>query len=292
MKFSYYPGCTLKNHAKNFEDSTLFSLAHLGLEIEEMPRWNCCGTVASLAADDLIHQLAPIRNLIRVKEANATQVVTACSMCFNTLKRANERVRANPTELAQMNDFMYDEETPYEGDVDVYHVLDLVRDKVGFNDVAAKVVNPLKGLKVANYYGCTLVRPKQVAIDDTENPVVLENLVKALGGSPVEFPLKTECCASYRTVDSPNIVADKTYQIINSARSLGAEIIAVSCPLCAFNLDQRQEATLKYHPDFIGLPIVYFTQLMAIAFGCEEKTLQFGLHHFPPKPVLSGKGLI
>ncbi|MFA6021204.1 MAG: heterodisulfide reductase-related iron-sulfur binding cluster, partial [Rhodospirillales bacterium] len=146
MKFSYYPGCTLKNHAKNFEDSTLFSLAHLGLEIEELPRWNCCGTVASLAADDLIHQLAPIRNLIRVKEAETTQVVTACSMCFNTLKRANERVRANPTELAQMNDFMYDEETPYEGDVDVYHVLDLLRDKVGFKDVAAKVVNPLGGL--------------------------------------------------------------------------------------------------------------------------------------------------
>jgi heterodisulfide reductase subunit B len=292
MKFSYYPGCTLKNHAKNFEDSTLFSLAHLGLEIEEMPRWNCCGTVASLAADDLIHQLAPIRNLIRVREAGNDQVVTACSMCFNTLKRANERVKANPTELVQMNEFMYDEETPYEADVDVFHVLDLVRDKVGFKDVKAKVVKPLGGLKVANYYGCTLVRPKQVAIDDTENPVVLENLTKALGGTPIEFPMKTECCAAYRTVDNPGIVADKTYQIINSARQLGAEIIAVSCPLCAFNLDQRQEMTLKIHPDFIGLPVVYFSQLMALAFGCEEEVLQFGLHHFPPKPVLSGKGLI
>ena len=292
MKFSYYPGCTLKNHAKNFEDSTLFSLAHLGLEIEEMPRWNCCGTVASLAADDLIHQLAPIRNLIRVKEAGNDQVVTACSMCFNTLKRANERVKANPTELAQMNDFMYDEETPYEADVDVFHVLDLVRDKVGFKDVKAKVVKSLGGLKVANYHGCTLVRPKQVAIDDTENPVVLENLTKALGGTPIEFPMKTECCAAYLTVDNPHIVADKTYQIINSARSLGAEIIAVSCPLCAFNLDQRQELTLKIHPDFIGLPVVYFSQLMALAFGCGEEVLQFGLHHFPPKPVLAGKGLI
>ncbi|MBF0269731.1 MAG: CoB--CoM heterodisulfide reductase iron-sulfur subunit B family protein [Alphaproteobacteria bacterium] len=292
MKFSYYPGCTLKNHAKNFEDSTLFSMSHLGLEVEEMSRWNCCGTVASLAADDLIHQLAPIRNLIRVKEEGNTQLVTACSMCFNTLKRANERVRANPTELTQMNDFMYDEETPYEGDVDVHHVLGVVRDTVGFKDVKAKVVKPLTGLKVANYYGCTLVRPKQAAIDDTENPVVMENLVKALGATPVEYPMKTECCGAYRTVDNPHIVADKTYQIVGSARALGADVIAVSCPLCAYNLDHRQEMTIKDHPDFIGLPVVYFTQLMAIAFGCAEQVLQFGLHHFSPKPVLAGKGLI
>ncbi len=292
MKISYYPGCTLKSNAKNFEDSTLCSLKELGVEVEELKRWNCCGTVYSLAADDLIHHLASIRNLVRVKEAGSDSVFTLCAMCYNTLKRVNERIKADPESLAKIHKFMDEEKVPYAGDVRVRHLLEILRDDIKFETIAKKVRRPLKNLKVANYYGCLLVRPKEIGFDDPENPTVLENLMAALGALPVDFPYKTECCASYQTVDKPDIVAERAYNIIHSAREQGAEVIAVSCPLCAFNLDHRQKETSQKYAEFKKMPILYFTQLMAIALGCGEKELRLDLHYIDPKPLLAEKGLI
>ena len=292
MKISYYPGCTLKSNAKNFEDSTLCSLKQLDVEVEELPRWNCCGTVFSLATDDLIHHAAPIRNLIRVKESNTDRVMTLCAMCYNTLKRANERVKGDEESLDKINEFMYREDVKYEGDVKVLHLLELLRDEIEFENVAKKVVKPLKDLKVANYYGCMLVRPKEIGFDDVENPIILENLTSVLGATPIDFPYKTECCAAYQTVDKPEIVAERTYHILTSAQSQGAEIVTVSCPLCAFNLDNRQKETLQKYPEFKNIPILYFTQIMAIALGCPEESLRFDLHFIDPKPILKQKGLI
>ncbi len=292
MKISYYPGCTLKNNAKNFEDSTLCSLKQLGVEVEELSRWYCCGTVFSLATDDLIHHLAPIRNLIRVKESNSNRVMTLCAMCYNTLKRANERVKADEESLDKINKFMYREDVEYEGDVKVFHLLELLRDEIEFENITKKVVKPLKDLKISNYYGCMLIRPKEIGLDDVENPTILENLTTALGATPIDFPFKTECCAAYQTVDKPEIVAERTYQILTSAQDHGAEVISVSCPLCAFNLDNRQKETLQKYPEFKNIPILYFTQIMAIALGCPEETLRLDLHFIDPKPILKQKGLI
>ncbi len=293
MKLSYYPGCTMKNHAGNFEELLVYSMQRLGVEVEELNRWNCCGTVLSLAEDDAMRQLAPVRNMLRVREAGATRVMTACSMCYNTLKRANDRVKADPVLLKRMNNFMTDEKTAYEGDVDVVHTLEILRElKANTKAVSAKVVKPLKGLRVACYYGCLLVRPRSVAFDHVENPVLLDELVTALGGAPVDFSHKTECCGAYQTVDKPKIVADRTFQILSDAREQGADMVAVSCPLCAFNLDHRQAVTQRIFPDFEGLPVVYFTQLMAIAFGCEELVLKLNLHYNSPRPVLVAKGLL
>ena len=292
MKVTYYPGCTLKVNAKNFEDSALYALEQLDIEVEELSRWNCCGTVFSLATDDLIHHMAPIRNLIRVKESGSDRVMTLCAMCYNTLKRANERMRGDPESLEKINKVMYKEEIDYEGDVEILHLLELIRDEIQFENLTNKVVKPLKNLKVACYYGCMLVRPREIGFDDVENPTVLENLVSALGGDPVDFPYKTECCGAYQTVDKPDIIAERTNQIISSAKNRGAEVMIVGCPLCAFNLDHRQKQTVQIYQDFKGLPILYFTQLLAIALNCKEDTLKFDLHYFDPKPILQGKGLI
>jgi len=292
MKLTYYPGCTLKANARNFEDSALYSLEQLGIEVEELSRWNCCGTVFSLATDDLIHHMAPIRNLIRVKESGSDRVMTLCAMCYNTLKRANERMKADPESLEKINKVMYKEEIDYEGNVEILHLLELIRDEIKFENLTNKVVKPLKNLKVACYYGCMLVRPREIGFDDIENPTVLENLISALGGDPVDFPYKTECCGAYQTVDKPDIIAERTNQIIGSAVSRGAEVMVVSCPLCAFNLDHRQKQTVQIYQDFKGLPILYFTQLLAIALNCTEDTLRLDLHYFDPKPILKEKGLI
>ncbi|MEW5901434.1 MAG: CoB--CoM heterodisulfide reductase iron-sulfur subunit B family protein [Acidobacteriota bacterium] len=292
MKVSYYPGCTLKSNAKNFEDSTLCALRGLEVDVQELSRWNCCGTVYSLATDDLMRHLASIRNLIRVKEAGSDSVLTLCAMCYNTLKRVNEKVKADPESRQKIHKFMNEEKIAYEGDVRVRHLLELLREEIKFEAIAKKVVKPLQKLRVASYYGCLLVRPKEVGLDDTENPTILEDLMAVLGAQAVDFPYKTECCGAYQTVDKPHAVVERTHSILSSARSRGAEVITVSCPLCAFNLDHRQKETAKKYSDFKKIPILYFTQLLAIALGCEEKDLRLDLHYVDPKPLLQQKRLI
>ena len=292
MKICYYPGCTLKNHAKNFEDSTICALNTIGVEVEELSRWNCCGTVFSLTTDDLIHHVAPIRNLIRVKEANYDKVMTVCAMCYNTLKRANERIKSDPESMDILNNFMDREEVQYDGDVQVFHLLEFLKDEIGFENLAKKVVKPLKKLKITSYYGCLLVRPKEIGLDDMENPTILEDLMETLGGKPVDFPYKTECCGAYQTVDRPDIIADRTNRILTSAKDRGAEMVVVSCPLCAFNLDQRQKHTVEKYPEFKHIPVLYFTQALAMALGCPEETLRFDLNFIDPKPILKERGLI
>ncbi len=292
MKLSYFPGCTLKNHAKNFEDSAICALKALDVDVQELERWNCCGTVFSLTTDDLIHHVAPVRNLIRTKEQDSDKLMTMCAMCYNTLKRSNQRMRSNPDDLDIINDLMYREDVKYAGDVEVLHLLEILKNDIKFTSIAHKITKPLKGLQVASYYGCYLVRPAEIGFDDAENPVILDELAAVLGATAVDFPFKVECCGAYQTVDKPEVIADRTYQIVTSAAKQGAEIMAVSCPLCAFNLDHRQKETSAKYPDFKGMPVVYFTQLMAIALGCPEKSLRFELHHIDPKPILKDKGLI
>ncbi len=292
MKLSYFPGCTLKNHAKNFEDSALCALKTLDVDVQELERWNCCGTVFSLTTDDLIHHVAPVRNLIRTKQQGSDKLMTMCAMCFNTLKRSNERVKANQEDLDIINDLMYREEIKYEGDVEVLHLLEILKNDIKFETLAQKVSKPLKDLKVASYYGCYLVRPEEIGFDDAENPVIMDELMEVLGATAIDFPFKVECCGAYQTVDKPEVIADRTNQILTSALKQGADMVAVSCPLCAFNLDHRQKETVAKFPEFKSMPVVYFTQLLAIALGCPEESLRLDLHYIDPKPILKEKGLI
>lgn len=292
MRISYYPGCTLKTTAKNFEDSTLYSMKQLGMDIHELKKWYCCGTVFSLSTDDLIHHIAPIRNLIRVKEAGSDTLVTLCAMCFNTLKQSNQRMQKEPENLEKINNFMSKEKINYEGDVNVLHLLELLRDEITFDAIGQKVVNSMDNLNISNYYGCLLVRPKHIGIDDVENPRVLEELMNKLGATSIDFPYKTECCASYQTVDNPEIVANRTHRILGSASDQGADVVVVSCPLCAFNLDQRQKDTVQHYPDFRQMPVLYFTQVLALALGCPESKLGFDQHYIDPRPILREKNLI
>ncbi len=291
-KISYYPGCTLKNNARNFEDSALCALGKLGFEVRELERWNCCGTVFSLATDDLMHHLAPVRNLVRTKEAGSEAVLTLCAMCYNTLKRANEKVRGDAESLKTINDFMDREKIKYDGSVRVLHLLEILRDEITFPVLATKIVNKPTGLKAANYYGCLLVRPEGIGLDDKENPSVLDDLMAVLGIESVEFPYRTECCGAYQTVDDPLMVAERTHHILTSARRQGADLVTVSCPLCAFNLDHRQKETARLFSDFSPLPVVYFTQLLALGLGCSEAAMRFDLHHVDPRPILKQKGVL
>lgn len=292
MKISYFPGCTLKTMAKNFEDSALASASSLGIEMVELQRWNCCGTVYSLTSDDLIHQLAPIRDLIRVEEQKDNRVVTLCSMCYNTLKRANKLVQEDKEKLDKLNDLMYREDVKYDGKVKVLHLLEILKNEIGFEQIARKVKIPLKGLKVAPYYGCLLLRPPEVGIDDPENPTILENLLESTGAEVIDYPYKTECCGSYNTVANVDLVVERAYNILRSAINQGAEAIVLSCPLCGFNLDNRQKEIKEKFSDFKNIPIFYFTQLLALSLGLDEKVCRFELNFVDPRPLLESKHLI
>ncbi|MFH1957809.1 MAG: CoB--CoM heterodisulfide reductase iron-sulfur subunit B family protein [bacterium] len=289
MRIPYYPGCTLKTTAKNFEDSAVAAARVLDMELWELPRWNCCGTVYSLAKDNLMEQLAPIRNLLRVKEQGETEVATLCSMCYNTLKQANLLVQNDSEKREKIRQFMDREKVEYNGEVKVFHLLELLSKKIGFEAISKKIKRPLNKLKIAPYYGCLLLRPKEVGLDDAEEPEILDKLIKAMGGETVDYPYKVECCGSYQAVNRKDVVLERTWQILSSAEKRGADAVIVSCPLCFFNLDTFQKRVKEKYADFKEIPIFYFTQLLAFALGIDEN-LKFDLHSVDTKPVINRIG--
>ncbi len=291
MNVSYYPGCTLKTKAANLDRTAVAALEALGVSLVELPRWNCCGAVFSLADDNLINLLAPVRDLIRVREQGENQVLTACSMCYNTLARANQVMREDEEKRFTINSFM-EEEPDYEGDVEVLHLLPFLRDTVGWDTVREKVKVPLTGLKVAPYYGCTLLRPREVAIEPTDRPTLFKEFIEALGAEAVSFPASVDCCSSYTMVSHPEEALNSARHVLHSARSHGAEALVSSCPLCEFNLGRKQEAMAAKSEGFEGIPTYYFTQLLAVALGLEEKVCRFELNEPASRELLDSRKFI
>ena len=261
-RLAYFPGCAMKDQARPDENGALQALALLGYEVEEIPRWNCCGTVYSLAQDDLMRHVGPVRNLVRVQGMGEKRVLTLCAMCYGTLARSARFVE-EPERLERINAFM-DTEDDFRGGIEVVHLLTLLRDEVGYEVLASQVKRSLDGLKVATYYGCVLLRPREFAVDDPERPEVMERVVEALGGTPTVFPERMECCGAYLTVGRSDVVADRAGRILRSARGNGADLVVTTCPLCQFNLDERRPAGAT------SLPVLYLGQLLAWAMGVDE----------------------
>ena len=286
MKISYYPGCTLKADARHFEESALLAFKELGVNLQELERWNCCGTVFSLTADNVIYHLAPVRNLLRVREAGNDTMLTLCSMCFNTLKRANQLFNDDIEKQEKIRNIMYQEVNEYDGKTRVIHALELLRDSVGLDEVRKRCGKRLEGIRLAPYYGCMLLRPDGMGIDNAEDPSIFEEVVDAMGAETVTFPLRGECCGAYQTVEQPDIVAMRTYAILQAARNAGADALVVSCPLCAFNLDQRQAETQRLHSNFEPMPVLYFTEGLALGLGIEYKEDWKELHYVPVEGII------
>jgi heterodisulfide reductase subunit B len=291
MKIAYYPGCTLKTKAKNLEDSALAALAALGIEVEELERWNCCGAVYSLADDDLIHLVAPVRDLIRAKDAGAEKVVTLCSQCYNVLARANNLMRDDEEKRKTLNLFM-DEESDYAGEVEVVHYLDLLRDEVGFDALREKLKAPLEGLKVAPFYGCSLVRPFDVVVGGDEHPTILEDFITALGATPVAYSAVGECCGSYEVLVNPKEGMTRASKVLSSAQKAGADALILSCPLCDYNLGKKQGPVREQHPEVDQLPVYYFTQLLAVALGLDVESCHFDLNMDGARALLEKRSFV
>jgi heterodisulfide reductase subunit B len=208
-------------------------------------------------------------------------------MCYHTLKLSNIRMKENPKDLEKVNNIMYEEEIVYDGGATVYHLLPYLKDQIGFDELRSRVKVDLGNLKVASYYGCLLLRPQDISIDPSmENPTIMSEFVEALGAVPVAFPHSTECCGGYLTVTEKALVAERSYEIVESARNAGADLLLTSCPLCQFNLDDRQKEITRNHTDFEPMPVLYFTQLLAVALGLDEKAVRFDLNWVDPSIAL------
>lgn len=258
MKFSYYPGCTLKTKAKDLDAYGRRSAEALGITLEELPEWQCCGAVYPMAKDEIATKLSSVRALVSARELG-NDLVTLCSACHHVIKRVNGDMQNDDNVRLKVNNYLQ-LETPYEGETKVLHYLEMLRDVVGFDELKKKVVNPLKGRKIGAYYGCMLLRPsKEMQFDNPENPTIIEDFIKAIGGTPVIYPFRNECCGGYVTLSEKELAQKKADVILASAMEMGAEELITACPLCMYNLD----ANSTDHK----LPVHYFTELLAEALG-------------------------
>jgi len=283
MRIPYFPGCTLHSKAQGFDASARAAALALDIVMEELPEWTCCGATFPMAADSAMGLVAPTRILASAKEAG--KLLTLCSFCYNTLKRTNRVLTTDAERRRKVTTFIEEE---YEGTVRTVHLLEVLRDEVGFDALAQRVTRRLDGLKVAPYYGCLLLRPaEEMEFDDPERPSILENFLTSLGCQVVDFPHKTECCGSFVAVSSPEMATECSARILETAAKLGAEMLVVSCPLCQYNLDRAQREVRAGHARAARLPVLYFTQLLALALGCDEACLHLEGHAADPRPRLS-----
>lgn len=257
MIYSYYPGCTLKTKAKDLDVYGRKSAEKLGITLEELPEWQCCGGVYPLASDEVATKLSSVRALLSAREKEQT-LLTMCSACHHVIKRVNYDMQNKPDFASKVNKYLkLDEE--YSGETRVIHYLEMLRDDYGFDKLKQQVVKPLKGRKIAAYYGCLLLRPgKEMAFDNPENPTIIEDFIRAIGAEPVEYPFRNECCGGYMTMTDKPLAGSMATMVVNSANLKGADCIITACPLCLYNLKQNGSGRI---------PVYYFTELLAEALG-------------------------
>jgi len=286
MSMAYFPGCTLSTNARGYDRSGRAVARALDVPFTELPSWQCCGATFPLATDNSMALIAPTRILAQAQKAGG-EVATLCAICFHVLRRTQYFLEWHPEMLERINWFT---EEPYEGKVQVRHFLEILRDRVTWAGLRERVSRPLKGLKVAPYYGCLLLRPQEeIRLDDADRPRILHDCLEALGCEVVDFPYQDECCGSYLLVSRPELPRKLAEAILASARKHGAQAIATACPLCQFNLDypQRAEGSLRLAGG--GLPVMYFTQLIAAALDLEPDAWGMENHFVDPRPLFAAQ---
>ncbi len=287
MRIAYYPGCSLEGTAIEFDLSTRAVCQALGIELVEVPDWNCCGaTSAHFTNHDLAIGLAA-RNLAQAQETGADAITAPCAACFSRLKFAEYKLQEEPERLGAM---LEKAEIAYRGGLAVRSLLETIVSAYGIDAVKERVTQPLNGLKVACYYGCLLVRPPDVTqFDDAENPRSMDNLLAALGAEPVDWAYRIECCGGGLALGRADIVRKLVGDILDNALACGAECLAVACPLCQGNLDWRQSEAAAQRNTTYDLPVYYFTQLLGMALGVPPHRLGVEKHLTPATALLYGR---
>ena len=292
VRVPYYPGCTLKTKAQGFERSAMECAEELGFKLDELKDWNCCGASFPLTKDNLMGLAGPTNVLIETEKHCQehhldSSVVTLCSFCYNTLKRTSFAFQEDPTKRTTLNAFL---DRDYQGSVKVEHYLEYLRDTIGFDKLAEAVKVDLSDMRVAPYYGCLLLKPgKEIGLDDPEEPTILHDFLDAIGVTVVDFPGQVDCCGSYLVMREPEKAMSLSSGILEEAGEYGAQAVVTACPLCQSNLDKCQSSKQTSSDD--GMPVLYFTQLLAMALGLSTENYQFEDHQIDPLPVMTACGI-
>ncbi|MDH7511444.1 MAG: CoB--CoM heterodisulfide reductase iron-sulfur subunit B family protein [Clostridiales bacterium] len=281
--YIYYPGCSLKGNSKHYEESILPVFREIDMQLDELEDWNCCGATAYFSVDAGKAAAICGRNLSLAENLNK-DIIAPCAGCYLTLKKSNKFL-AGGTEKAQKILRALDKAgCSYSGQVDVKHPLEVLVQDQRLDKIKARVERPLKGLRVACYYGCQLVRPF-TDFDDPDYPVSLDRLMAAIGAEPVDFSGKTRCCGGSLTGTIEEVGLRLNYILLKEAKRKGADVISTICPLCQFNLEILQDKMVKKYKDNITMPILYFSQLIGLAMGLPKEDMGFSRSIIDLKPL-------
>ena len=280
MKYGYYPGCSLEKSSKPYNDSTKAIAGPLGLSLEEIQDWNCCGATEYFSLNKTAAYALVARNLALASGQNGFETLVApCSACYLNLRKTDhymgkfEKIGEATNEALAAGGLSYDP-----GSLKVRHLIDVIVNDVGFEKISEKVTNSLKGLRIAPYYGCLIVRPEfgGESFDDPEYPMSLDHLMNVLGATVVDFPLKAHCCGGHMTQISSDTAFELIRRLLENASEYDADLIATICPMCQLNLDAYQSQVNRHFGTNYNLPILYFTQLIGLALGIHPKELGIG----------------
>ncbi len=272
MRVGYYPGCSLHGTARELDESLRAVATPLDLELVEVNDWSCCGATSAHATSHLLSVALPARNLALAEDQGHDQLLAPCAACYNRLASARHAVASDAALAGTIEDVLG---RPFPSSVAPRNLVEVLRDRIDV--LRERTVRPLTGLKIACYYGCLLVRPSEVcSFDDPENPVSMEEVVTATGATPVAWHRRLDCCGGAFSVARTGSVVRLSREILDDARSAGADAIAVACPMCHSNLDFRQKALVRRGE--AELPILYLSELVGLALGLDAGSLGLGRH--------------
>jgi heterodisulfide reductase subunit B len=294
MKYGYYPGCSLERNAAAYHQSAVAVAGPLGIELVEIEDWNCCGATEYFSINLLPAYALVARNLALAQDqALSDQLVAPCSACFLNLTKTDRYMAESPKLAADVNEALAAGGLHYTpGSVRVRHLLDIIVNDVGYDVVAARVSRPLTGLRVAAYYGCLVVRPGYGGVfDDPEHPTTMDRLLRVLGAEVVDFPLRAQCCGGHMTQISQEVAYEMIRRLLKNAADYEADVIATVCPMCQLNLDAYQANVNQFFKTDYMIPVLYFTQLMGLAFGASPEELGIGKEFVDARPALSKIGV-
>lgn len=284
MNFVYYPGCSARGSSKDYELSTQAVCKALDINLVDIPDWNCCGSTPAHAVDTELSAALCVRNLDIAAQQEAELVLTPCPSCLSNLKLASKRME-DPAFRVRVDELL--DGPSAKTFPPVTSVMQGIAENFDMEAIAARVRKSLKGLRLAAYYGCLMSRPAEIMnFGDPENPTLMESMLAACGAEMVDFPLKTACCGASFGIPERVMTARNSGRILDLATQLGVDAVIVACPLCQMNLDLRQPQASKEMGTSFNLPVLYFTQMMGIAFGLDHKDLGLG------KLRVSADGLI
>ncbi|MDP6524453.1 MAG: CoB--CoM heterodisulfide reductase iron-sulfur subunit B family protein [Kiritimatiellia bacterium] len=284
MKYAFFPGCSLESTAWDLDKSARAVCKALEIELIDIPGWSCCGSTPAHVSNASLATALPAMNLQKAADMGMP-ITTVCASCYGRLRVANQKINDSDEERERVGRIIG---KPYDGKVEVHHLLDVIVNKLGSEAVADKVERKLSGMKVACYYGCLLSRPPEaVAFDNPEHPSVMEKLVAMTGAEAIEWPYKTECCGASLSISNSDVVGRLSHRLLSMVRRAGAECVVVACPLCQVNLDLRQADATAAHGKLPETPILYFTQLLGLALGLPEEELGLEALMVSAAPLLS-----